>query len=126
MALYDELGGAEALEGALDRFYERVMADPPVARFFEHMDVEEIKRKQQQFWTIALGGESEYEGRDLRSAHRTPRRQGLTGELFDQFVGHFRATLEEFGVPEEKIEAVMAVTEEHRQEVMESAAASED
>jgi len=59
MALYHELGGADAIEGALDRFYEKVMADPPVARFFEHMDVEEIKRKQAQFWAIALGGESE-------------------------------------------------------------------
>lgn len=118
MALYDELGGGEALQAALDRFYELVMADPPVATFFKHMDVEEIKRKQKQFWTIALGGESEYSGRDMAAAHQRPREAGLDEALFHRFVGHFRATLEEFGVPEEKIQEVLAVTDHHKNEVL--------
>ena len=121
MALYDELGGDEALQAALDRFYEKVMADPPVATFFEHMNVDEIKAKQRQFWALALGGEGRYEGRDLHTAHRAPRTQGLDDQLFDRFVGHFRDTLDEFGVPGEKVDQVMAVTEEHRAEVLDQA-----
>ncbi len=118
MSLYDELGGAEALAGALDRFYEKVMADPKVSVFFEGMDVERIKDKQKKFWAIALGGEAEYDGRDLNTAHQHSREMGLNEELFHQFVGHFRSTLEEFGVPEEKIKQVIAVTDEHMDEVL--------
>lgn len=118
MSLYEELGGGEALEMALDQFYEKVMDDPPVAVFFEDLDVEEIKAKQAQFWTIALGGEARYEGRDLRTAHAAARRKGLDGELFDRFIGHFRATLEELGVADEKIRNVLAVTDEKRDEVL--------
>lgn len=118
MALYDELGGDEALEAVLDRFYEKVMADPPVAAFFQGLNVEDIKHKQRQFWAIALGGESEYEGRDLAAAHRRPRKDGLDESLFDRFVGHFRATLEEFGVPDDKIQRVLAVTDRHKEEVL--------
>lgn len=118
MSLYQELGGGEALQAALDRFYEKVMADPPVAVFFDGLDVGEIKAKQWQFWTIALGGESEYEGRDLATAHQGPRERGLDGPLFDRFVGHFRATLEEFGVPEDRIRQVLAVTDRHKAEVL--------
>jgi hemoglobin len=118
MALYDELGGGEALEAALDRFYEKVMADPPVAAFFEGLDVQDIKRKQKQFWTISLGGNSAYDGRDISTAHRRPRGAGLDEALFDRFVGHFRSTLEEFGVPEEKIRETLAVTDQHKAEVL--------
>lgn len=118
MSLYEELGGGEALQAALDRFYEKVMADPPVAVFFEGLDVEQIKAKQRQFWTIALGGEATYTGRDLKRAHERARQAGLDEELFDRFIGHFRATLEEFGVPEEKIQQVLAVTDQHKDEVL--------
>lgn len=118
MSLYDELGGAEALAAALDRFYEKVMADPKVNVFFEGMNVEQIKNKQKKFWAIALGGEAEYDGRNLNEAHQYPREMGLTEELFHRFVGHFRSTLEEFEVPEEKIEKVISVTDKHMNEVL--------
>jgi len=118
MSLYDELGGADALAAALDRFYEKVMADPKVSVFFDGMNVEQIKDKQKKFWAIALGGVAEYDGRDLNTAHQYPREMGLTEDLFHRFVGHFRSTLEEFEVPEEKIEQVIAVTDEHMDEVL--------
>lgn len=118
MSLYEELGGGDALEAALDRFYEKVMDDRPVAVFFEGRDVQAIKAKQKAFWTIALGGTADYAGRDLRTAHGAARADGLDDGLFDRFIGHFRDTLAEFGVPDEKIQAVLAVTEEHRDEVL--------
>lgn len=117
MSLYQELGGDQALQAALDRFYERVMADPPVAAFFEGADIERIKARQKKFWTLALGGGATYDG-DLGAAHRRARSNGLDDSLFDRFVGHFRATLEELGVPKEKADQVLAVTEAHRGTVL--------
>lgn len=118
MSLFDELGGSEALKAALDRFYEKVMADPKVSIFFEGMDVEQIKGKQRKFWAIALGGKADYNGRNLNAAHQQPREAGLTEELFHRFVGHFQSTLEEFEVPEEKIKQVIAITDKHKNEVL--------
>lgn len=118
MSLYEELGGGDALEAALDSFYDKVMDDEPVAVFFEGLDVQSIKAKQKAFWTIALGGTAEYDGRGLRDAHAGPRAEGLDDRLFDRFIGHFHDTLAELGVPDEKITAVLAVTEARRDEVL--------
>lgn len=118
MSLYDELGGAPAIETALEIFYQRVMHDPRVAVFFEGVDVDRIKAKQASFLAIAFGGESEYDGRDLATAHARAVRQGLDDERFDIFVGHFRGTLEELGVPESKIEEVLEIPYGKREEVL--------
>ena len=118
MSLYDELGGRDALQAALDRFYEKVMADPPVATFFDGLDVEQIKSKQLAFWAVALGGDGAHDGTDLGAAHAGARARGLDEPSFDRFIGHFRATLDELGVPEDKIRQVLAVTDRHKAEVL--------
>ncbi len=117
MSLYDELGGGDALQAALNRFYEKVLVDPPLAVFFEGHDVERIKARQKLFWSEALGGNFKYNG-DLRASHQGTRDRGVNDELFDRFVGHFEDTLKEFGVPEEKIGQVMAITEKHRVDIL--------
>ena len=94
------------------------MDDEPVAAFFDGLDVDAIKTKQKAFWTIALGGAGTYDGRGLREAHSTARGAGLDDRLFDRFIGHFRDTLAEFGVPEQKINAVLDVTDAHRDTVL--------
>lgn len=118
VTLYEQLGGDGALQMALDRFYLKVMADPRVAVFFEGVDIARVKAKQKAFFTIALGGEGDYDGRDLGTAHRAAVAKGLDEEVFDVFVGHFRETLEELGVEEPQIEQVMAHTYAGREEVL--------
>ena len=117
-SLYEELGGAAAIEAALDVFYEKVMADPRVSIFFDGVDVQRVKDKQKAFMTIALGGESDYDGRGLRAAHARARARGLDGERFDTFVGHFSDTLAELGVDEPKIEQVMEIVYGGRDHVL--------
>lgn len=121
MALYDELGGGEAIEVALDLFYRKVMADPRVAVFFDGVDVARVKAKQKAFLTIAFGGPSEYDGRDLRAAHASARTKGLDDERFAIFMGHFEATLRELSVPADKIAQVMAIAYGGRDEVLDRA-----
>lgn len=48
----------------------------------------------------------------------SPRKAGLTEELFHWFIGHFQSTLEEFEFPEEKIKQVIAITDKHKDEVL--------
>jgi hemoglobin len=109
MTLYTEIGGEQAIGAALDLFYHKVLADPQVSVYFDGLDVEEIKKKQRAFLAMAFGGPSAYTGRDLRSAHALPRKRGLDEVGFETFMGHFRDTLAELGVPEPKVAEIMSI-----------------
>ena len=118
MSLYAELGGDEAIALALDRFYEKVLADPQVGRFFDRVDVDRVKQRQRSFLAMAFGGPDEYDGRDLRRAHAAPRALGLDEERYEVFMGHFRDTLGELGVDGERIERVMAIADTGKDDVL--------
>ncbi|WP_077617110.1 globin [Bacillus sinesaloumensis] len=57
--LYEEIGGADAIENLVEAFYPKVYADSDLAPLFEG-DIEEIKRKQYMFLTQFLGGPTLY------------------------------------------------------------------
>jgi hemoglobin len=118
MTLHNELGGDAAIVVALDRFYERVLADPRVSGYFDGVDVDRVKTRQQEFLAMALGGPSRYRGRDLRTAHRRARARGLDEDGYHVFMGHFRATLEELGVPDDKVAEVMAIADTGKEDVL--------
>lgn len=118
MSLYMDLGGAPAVEMALDRFYSRVMEDPRVSRYFDGIPIDRLKEKQRAFLAMVFGGPNEYEGRDLRSAHSRPRLRGLDEDGFEVFMGHFQATLEELGVDADQIELVMSIAYSGKDDVL--------
>jgi hemoglobin len=118
MSLYSELGGDDAIAFALDRFYEKVLVDPRVSGYFEGVNVEGIKPHQRAFFAMAFGGPDRYVGRDLDVAHVGPRAKGLDDEDYEVFMGHFRATLEELGVPADKVDEVMAIADTGKDAVL--------
>ncbi len=118
MSLHEELGGDEGVAAALDHFYEKVLADDRVNIYFDGRNVEHIKSQQKDFLAMALGGPNRYKGRDLSKAHARAREQGLGEEGYDVFMGHFRDTLKELGVPETKVEEVMAIAHTGKEEVL--------
>lgn len=117
MSLYDDLGGAPAIAGALDHFYNKVLADDRINGYFETVNLDRLKSTQASFFAMALGGPNEYGGRDLRTAHALPRSQGLTEEHYDVFMNHFEDTLGELGVPEPKVAEVMAIAHTGKDDV---------
>lgn len=118
MSLYTQLGGDAAIGAALDRFYEKVLADPEVSRYFERVDVDRVKTRQRSFLAMAFGGPAEYDGRDLRSAHASARKLGLDENGYRTFMGHFEETLTELGVPDELVGEVMAIADSGKDEVL--------
>jgi hemoglobin len=118
MSLYDEIGEAQAIGPALDAFYARVEVDPRVSPYFEGVDMATLKAHVGAFFAMALGGPSNYAGRDLRAAHVRPRAMGLDDGTTDVFLGHFRAVLEGFGVPSDRVDAVMNIAGGARGEVL--------
>ena len=88
-SLFERLGGEAAIEAAVVRFYDKVIADPLTAPFFARLDLPTHIRKQISFMARAFGAPKAYQGRDLRVAHRKlVQEDGLSDAHFDAVAGH--------------------------------------
>ena len=116
--LYARLGGEAAVEAAVVRFYDKIMADPSLAGFFEHLDLSAQINKQIAFMTMAFGGPNKYSGRDLRTAHTNLVQRGLGDGHFDAVAKHLAETLDELGVAAEVRDDVLAIVEGTRRDVL--------
>jgi hemoglobin len=115
MSVYDEIGGAAAVDAAVDIFYRKVLADDRISEFFDTVDMEAQHAKQKAFLTMAFGGPNEYTGEDMRNAHKDMH---LTEEHFGAVAEHLIATLEELSVPQEHIDSIVAIALSVKDEVL--------
>ena len=118
LSLYDRIGGAAAVDAAVDVFYDKVINDYRINRFFEGIDMSALAVKQKAFFTMAFGGPNTYTGADLRSAHAGLVKMGLGNDHFDVVMEHLGATLQELNVPAELIGEAAALAESTRNDVL--------
>jgi len=116
--LFDRLGGAPAIEKAVDVFYNKVMADHRINHWFSHMDMHAQRKKQSTFLTTALGGPSTYSGRDMAAAHQALVDRGLGDADFDAVVENLASTLTELGIDASLIGEVATLLESQRDTVL--------
>jgi truncated hemoglobin YjbI len=114
-SLYERLGGEAAVDAAVDKFYDRVLADDRINHFFEGIDMVAQANKQKAFLTMVFGGPNNYTGKDMRAGHA---HLGLTDEHFDAVVENLGATLKDLGVPDTDIAEVAALVETTRDDVL--------
>jgi hemoglobin len=108
MSLFERIGGEAAVNAAVDRFYERVLADPMLAPFFKHVSMQRLKAHQFAFLSQALGGPQQYSGSSMSTAHA---RLGIEYRHFQAVSVHLVETLRGLGVTEDIVaEVVAAVT----------------
>jgi hemoglobin len=106
MSIYEEIGGAAAVDAAVDIFYRKVLADDRISEFFDTVDMEGQHAKQKAFLTMAFGGPNEYTGKDMREGHK---HMNLTEEHFTAVAENLVATLQELNVPQGHIDSIVAV-----------------
>lgn len=119
--LFEKLGGKEAVDLAVDKFYERVLADDRIKHFFANTDMNKQRSHQKAFLTYAFGGSTEYDGRYMREAHKElVETQGLSSEHFDAVAEDLMETLKEMGVPDDLLAEVAAVAAapQHKKDVL--------
>ena len=92
--LFDMLGGPSGVAQIVHEMYNRVLADPELAPFFERVEIERLRRMQYQFIASALDGPVNYSGAELSAIHKG---RGITGHHFAKFCGHFADALEANG-----------------------------
>jgi len=105
-SLYNRIGGKDAVNAAVDIFYEKVLADETINHFFNTVDMAVQKQKQKMFLAYAFGAPTKYDGKDMRNAHS---HLTLTEAHFGAVAGHLQATLEQLSVPADVIGEVMAI-----------------
>jgi len=117
-SLFEQLGGAAAVDVAVGIFYRKVLADHRINQFFENIDMERQAAKQKAFLTMAFGGPNNYTGQDMRNAHARLVKIGLNDSHFDAVMENLTGTLRELNVPENLIAQVDALAETTRNDVL--------
>jgi len=122
--LFERIGGDAAVNAAVDRFYEIVLADDRIARFFAGVDMNRQATHQKLFLKYAFGGMPSYPGRAMREAHKKlVHEMGLSDEHFDAVLDDLGQALRALGVGEEMIGEVVATAETTRNDVLDRTAA---
>lgn len=118
-SLYERLGGAPAIEAAVEVFYERLLADTRVNRFFTGVDLDRQRSHQVRFLSYAFGGLPNYNGLSMQTAHRRlVEEQGLDDSHFDAVIENLTATLNQLGVPEPMVLEAVILAESTRSQVL--------
>jgi hemoglobin len=117
-SLYQRLGGAQMIEKAVDAFYQKVLADDRVRRFFDDIDMDQQRARQREFLTYSLGGPATYTGKELRVAHQRLVDAGLSDIHFVIVCEHLVSTLNELGAPPDAVVGVLTFLESKRDDVL--------
>lgn len=117
-SLYERLGGEAAVNAAVDIFYDKVLDDYRINRFFANTNMEKQIEHLKAFMTVAFGGPNNYTGRSLRDGHARLVQMGLDDSHFDAVMGHLGATLQELNVPADLIGEAAALVESTRSDVL--------
>ncbi|PWB84560.1 MAG: group 1 truncated hemoglobin [Methylocystaceae bacterium] len=116
--LYDRLGGAPAVDAAVDIFYRKVLADNRINGFFDSVDMERQAAKQKAFLAMVFGGPNSYTGKDMRDGHKHLVAKGLNDSHVDAVIEHLGATLKELGVGDADIAEVAVIANSARDDVL--------
>ena len=104
--LFERIGGTDAVNAAVDIFYEKVLADESISHFFKGMDMRLQISKQKTFLSYAFGAPMEYTGKNMHDAHA---HMDIKEDHFNAVAGHLVATLQELNVPQDLIDEVVAI-----------------
>lgn len=116
--LFERIGGEAAVNAAVDIFYDKVLSDYRINRYFGKTDMTKQAQHLKAFMTLAFGGPDRYTGRSLRDSHARLVSMGLNDMHYDCVMEHLGATLQELNVPDAIISEAAALVESVRDEVL--------
>jgi len=135
VALFERLGGEAGISNIVADFTPRVLNDPRVnwtrqgaksglLSFHrgesaawdptpEH--VEQLQKRLVQFISLATGGPTQYEGKDLKSSHASLH---IANAEFDAALGDLKASLDKLQIPNQEQKELLAIFESTRPEIV--------
>ena len=136
LTLYERLGGEKGVEGIVNDFVDRAMADPRVnwdrkgvtrggvslsrnksVQWDANPDnVKQLKKHIAQFIAVSSGGPTHYDGKKMNEAHAGLH---ITNAEFDATIGAMKSTLDKLQVPNPEQKELLAIIESTRPQVAE-------
>lgn len=107
-ALYERLGGYDAINAVVNGLLPRLMADAQLGRFWQNRGLDGIAREKQlliDFLCSSAGGPLFYTGRTMAVTHKG---MGITESDWAIFISHLQSALQEFELPEQEYAEVLA------------------
>jgi hemoglobin len=123
-SVYDRLGGAAALDAAVDIFYDKVLKDHRIKDFFTDVNMARQRQKQKAFLTMAFGGPNNYSGLSMTRGHAHLVERGLNDSHVDAVIENLAATLQDLGAAPSDIAEVGAIANSVRDAVLGRGAAA--
>ncbi len=93
--MFEQLGGEPVLRALVNRFVDRMFADPMIGFMFQKANRARIKEKEYELAAQHLGGGVPYTGRPIGEAHA---RHPIMGGQFDRRLELLRSILVDAGV----------------------------
>lgn len=104
--LYERLGGEAGIRAIVADFYDRVVADERLQRYFTSIDMQALREHQRLFVSFATGGPDFYTGQSLTQSHEGLK---ILPSHFDLMLEHLAAAMKASSVPEDDIQQVMGI-----------------
>lgn len=110
------MGGEPALEKAVNIFYDKVVVEPKLEKFFKDANMDSLRAHQYNFMKIAFTSAPADIGDIISKEHaRLLKDGGLKESHFDVMASHLKATLEGMGLAKADIDEVSATVGQFRQ-----------
>ena len=94
--LYTELGGRDTIQRFTDDFYDRMLQDERIARYFDGINKQHLQRVLADYFCVVAGGPCVYDGVGMKEAHA---HLGIDRAAFNHLVEHLQAAMGDAGVP---------------------------
>lgn len=107
MSIMEQIGGEDAVNIAVDIFYQKVLADSTINHFFSSTDMKAQATKQKKFLKLLLSGKAADSEDYMRRVHAPLVEKGLNEDHFNAVAGHLQSTLAGLGVPGEILDQIM-------------------
>ena len=117
--LYQRLGGYDAITAVVDDLLPRLENDAQLGRFWANRGDDGIAREKQllvDYLCANAGGPMLYTGRDMPTSHKG---MGISNTDWDIFIGHLKATLANFQVPQQEQDDVLGFIDSTRDGIVE-------
>lgn len=94
--LYRELGGRDVIQAFTNDFYDRMLQDARIARYFDGINMKYLKRVLADYFCVVAGGPCVYDGVGMKDAHA---HLGIDRAAFNALVENLQWAMDAAGVP---------------------------
>ncbi len=119
-SLYARLGGYDAIAAVAGDLLPRLIGDEQLGRFWANRGADGMRREKQlliDFLCASAGGPLHYVGRNMQLSHEGMR---ISETDWDIFIGHLKATLSKFEVPEQEAADVLGFIDSTKSDIVEA------